>query len=245
MVECGKYMVDGKGGPIYQSLYDMIPQDDIFLQYRLQGNLLDVSNETFFLAHENGKGLSRIWMSYGKQENAVSNWGAVYTQEEARGRGICRLLLDYCFDEIDKMENPPSALFCTAGDIARVYKRYGFVPAIKGADQGPLYRPMGDSPATFQEFCEKYYTPADELYIVPGTFGWRNEIDCLLRFALVDMGKNLEINGITNFWPIVLYEPERGKVLLTKDNKCVGWMVDDTMQLHPAYAHVTRFLTQE
>jgi len=242
MVEFGTYAVDGKGGAIYESLYEMIPKEDVFLQYRLQGNLLDVTNEYFFLAHEGGKGLCRIWMSCGKRENAVGNWGAVYTQEEARGRGLCGRLLDYCFEEIDRIPDPPKALFCTAGEITRVYRRYGFVPALKGAEIGPLYRPMAGSPATFQEFCEQYFTPADELFIVPGDFGWRNEVDCLLRFALTDMGIEYGIRGITDFWRVVLYEPERGKVLVTGDGKCAGWMVDGEMQLHPAYRNVTRFI---
>ena len=188
MIKSEMRVVGGIKDEAYNALYNMTPKDDVYIHLRLSGALNDVCNDIYFVTHEDGVGYSRIWMCYGKHEGAVGNWGAVYTPEQYRGKGYCGMTLDFCFEELGKMKNPPPALFCTAGEITKVYKRYGFVPALKGATQGPLYMPLGDSPKTFAEFCEQYYTPADELVIVNADFGRRNEVDCLLRFALRDMG---------------------------------------------------------
>jgi len=235
MISTTKYLVGSGKDSAYQSLYNMIPQDDVYMHLRLSGALTDVCTDLYFLTHEDGKGLSRVWMGYGKHENAVCNWGAVYTEAECRGKGYCAKTLDYCFEVVDALEDPPIALFCTAGDITAFYRRYGFVPALKGAEKGPLYRPGPDSPATFQEFCEAYFTPTDELTIIDADFGWRNEIDCLLRFALLDRGEAFGIKGVDELRVLLMNEPARAKIVLTKENKCAGWMVDGEMQLHPMY----------
>ena len=240
MIKSEKYVVGSERDHVYRSLYEMIPKDDKYMHLRLSGELLDVCNDIYFLTHDDGKGLSRLWMCYGKHENAVSNWGAVYTAEEARGKGLCARTLDYCFEQIDAMEDPPLALFCTAGDVARLYKRYGFVPALKGTDKGPLYRPSANAPKTFGEFCESYYTPTDELFVIDADFGWRNEIDCLLRFALWDIGEEFGIKDVTDLYVLLMQTPERAKIILTKENRCVGWAVDDIMQLHPKYRDVKK-----
>ena len=240
MIKSEKYIVGTEKDHVYKCLYEMIPQQDKFLHYRLSGKANDVCTDTFFVTHEDGKGLSRVWMGYGRHENAACNWGAVFTQEEARGKGYCAMNLDYCFEVVNALENPPAALFCTAGSVGltKLYSRYGFVPALKGADCGPLYRPCGNSPKTFQEFAENYYTPTSELVVKDADFGWRNEVDCLLKFALWDMGIKLEINCVESLNGILMDEPNRAKVVMTKENKCVGWMVDGVMQLHPAYKDV-------
>lgn len=236
MIEQGKYFVTGKTDPIHKMLYEMISKEDIYMHYRLSGTLTDVCNDMYFLTHENGRGLSRIWMCWGKRPGAVSNWGAVYTEEDCRGRGLCRKTLEYCFSVLDSMENPPPALFCTAGEgLTPLYGEFGFVPALHGRTFGPLYRPMKGSPATFQEFCRQYYTPAKSLRAIPAHFGWRNEIDCLLRFALYDMDKAFGIGEERDLYLILMKEPERAKVILTEEDRCVGWMLDGRVQLHPLY----------
>ena len=242
MIKSEKYIVGTEKDHVYKCLYEMIPQQDKFLHYRLSGKANDVCTDTFFVTHEDGKGLSRVWMGYGRHENAACNWGAVFTQEEARGKGYCAMNLDYCFEVVNALENPPAALFCTAGSVGltKLYSRYGFVPALKGADCGPLYRPCGNSPKTFQEFAENYYTPTSELVVKDADFGWRNEVDCLLKFALLDMGIKLEINCVESLNGILMDEPNRAKVVMTKENKCVGWMLDGIMQLHPAYENVNK-----
>ncbi len=242
MLKTEKYIAGSEKNKAYEFLNKMILPDDHFLRMRLYGELTDVSNEIFFLTHDEEKGLSRIWMSYGKHKNAISNWGAVATPEEYRGKGYCAKTLEYCFDYVDSMQDSPLALFCTAGALwlTELYKKYGWTTAIKGTDRGPLYRPVGNSPKTFQEFCKQYYTETDELFVVDATFEWRNEIDCLLRFALIDIGEGFGINGINDIWPIILNEPERAKIILTKENKCVGWMIDGEMQLYPLYRNVKK-----
>ena len=133
------------------------------------------------------------------------------------------------------MQTPPPALFCTAAGMAVVYGKYGFVPALKGATYGPMYRPCGDSPKSFAEFCENYYTKSDELRAIDAHFGWRNEIDCLLKFALLDAGEEFGICGIGSLGELLRLEPHRAKIILTEEDKCVGWSVDGVVQLHPKY----------
>ena len=78
-------------------------------------------------------------------------------------------------------------------------------------------------------------TETDELHTVNATFAWRNEIDCLLRFALIDLGEAFGINGVNDIWPIILDKPERVKIILTREKRCVGWMLDGETQIHPKY----------
>ena len=63
-------------------------------------------------------------------------------------------------EEISKLKNPPLALFCTAGKphLAKMYAKYGFVPALKNTTYGALYCPLKNSPDNFQDFCKNYYT---------------------------------------------------------------------------------------
>lgn len=242
MIKTEKYIAGSEKNEVYHLLDSIIFKDDRFLRKRLCGELINVSNDFFFLAHNDTEGLSRIWMGYGKHANAVSNWGAVFTPEKHRGKGYCSEILKYCFEELENMNDAPTALFCTAGTLklANLYKKYGFTTAINGRDCGPLYRPMGNSPKTFREFCRKYYTETEELFVVNADFDWRNEIDCLLRFALKDIGENFGIKGINDLWSIIMDEPERAKIILTKENKCAGWMIDDEMQLYPIYRQVEK-----
>ena len=235
MIKTEKYIVGEEKNEVYRALYEMIPKSDANLHMRLAGGANDVCRDVFFLTYEDGRGLSRIWMGYGRQERAVCNWGAVFTLEEFRGRGYCGRTLDYSFEYIDSMETPPPALFCTAAGMAVVYGKYGFVPALKGATYGPMYRPCGDSPKSFAEFCENYYTKSDELRAIDAHFGWRNEIDCLLKFALLDAGEEFGICEIGSLGELLRLEPHRAKIILTEEDKCVGWSVDGVVQLHPKY----------
>jgi hypothetical protein len=54
------------------------------------------------------------------------------------------------------------------------------------------------------------------------------------------MGIKLEINCVESLNGILMDEPNRAKVVMTKENKCVGWMLDGIMQLHPAYENVNK-----
>ena len=240
MIKTEKYIVGTERGEAYKSLYSMTPQNDEYMHMRMSGALTDVCRDIYFVTHEGETGYSRIWMCYGNHDGAVGNWGAVYTPDEYRGKGYCAMTLDFCFDEIKKAKEKPLALFCSAGSIAQVYKRYGFVPAIKGTESGPMYCPLGDSPKTFAEFCEQYYTQTDELIVVDADFGRRNEIDCLLRFALIDIGESFGICGENDLYVLLMKQPDRAKIVLTKEGKTVGWSVDGVMQLHHKYRGIDK-----
>ncbi len=236
MVTVKGYLVNENRDEVYKSLKEIIPTDDIYMHYRLDGNVLDCCYDQYFAAIEDGKALSRLWMCWGKHEGSVANWGAFFTLEECRGRGIGGKVLDFCFSSVEDLPEKPVALFCTAGtlELTNLYKKYGYVPALRGADRGPLYYPMKGSPATFYEFYKNYYTPADTLYRQKADFGYRNEIDCLLKFAMLDMGLDFGING-KMIYEILLEGKEEADVLLTEDGKCVGWIYSGITQLYPDY----------
>ena len=236
MVTVKGYLVSRERDEVYTSLKNMIPTDDLYMHYRLDGNALDVCFDQYFAAIEEDKALSRLWMCWGKHKNSVANWGAFFTLPECRGRGIGGKVLDFCFNCVEDLPEKPVALFCTAGtlELTNLYKKYGFVPAIRNADRGPLYYPMQGSPKTFYEFYKNYYTPANTLYRKPADFGFRNEIDCLLKFAYIDMGLDFGIDG-KMLYEILLEGKESAEVLLTEEGKCVGWIFHDQIQLYPDY----------
>lgn len=222
----------------YRALKATIPQEDRYMHYRLEGNVAEASDDYYFVAHENGVALSRLWMSVPKNDHPIANWGAFFTLEEYRSRGIGGRVLDHCFETIPALPRRPLGLFCTAGKVglAGLYARYGFTTAIHDTDCGPLYCPMGDSPAAFREFCNTYYTPAKSLRTEKATFRHRNEVDCLLKFALLDRGLDYRIDGEGDLNMILLNTPERdARVILTETGKCVGWMLDGKVCLHPDY----------
>ena len=238
MIKIEKYVVGSGKNDAFTALKNTIDAQDRYMHYRLDGNLTDTCNDIFFVAHENGVALSRLWMGYPKHKNAIANWGAFFTLEECRGQGIGGRVLNFCFEQLKELENPPLGLFCTAGKVwlTEMYRKYGFDTAIHDTTCGPLYCPLGDSPKTFKEFCEFYYTPTDSLHAVRADFGWRNEIDCLLRFAMHDRGLSYSINGEADLNMILLNTPDRdAKVILTHDERCVGWELDGKVTLHPQY----------
>ena len=241
MLKFEKYVVGSGETEGYKALKATIPEDDIYMHYRLDGNCHKDCEDIYFVAHEDGKALCRIWMCYPRHENAISNWGAVYTLEECRGRGICNQTLDFCMKELEKLQNGPAGLFCTAGKqwLTDMYAKFGFVTAIHDTTMGPLYRPLKDSPETFKEFYENYYTPANSLKAVKATWEYRNEVDCLLKFALLDKGIDYAINGDRDLNMILMNQPERdAKVILTDTGKCVGWMLDGVAKVYTMYENM-------
>jgi hypothetical protein len=92
-----------------------------------------------------------------------------------------------------------------------------------------------NSPKSFAEFCESYYTKTDELRAIDAHFGWRNEIDCLLKFALWNMGEEFGILGVGALYELLMADASRANIILTKEDKCVGWSIDGVLQLHPKY----------
>ena len=80
----------------YRALKATIPQEDRYMHYRLEGNVAEASDDYYFVAHEDGVALSRLWMSVPKNDHPIANWGAFFTLEEYRGRGIGGRVLDHC-----------------------------------------------------------------------------------------------------------------------------------------------------
>ena len=140
--------------------------------------------------------------------------------------------------ELEKLEKGPAGLFCTAGKqwLTDMYAKFGFVTAIHDTTCGPLYHPLKDSPKTFKEFCENYYTPAKSLRTVKATWEWRNEIDCLLNLAMKDNGLDYAINGTRDLYAFLLNGTDKDiRVILTDEDKCVGWMIDGEYTVYPLY----------
>ena len=240
-----KYIVGSEKNEVYNAISNSVPKDNEYLHFRLNGGVKDLCNDTFYAAHKDGKVLSRLWMGYPKHKNSIGNWGCVYTDEECRGQGLARKTLDYWYEDIQKSDNLPLGLFCTTGKawVTQMYTKYGFATVLEGAEYGPLYMPLGDSPKTFKGFCEMYYTPTKALHTVKATFEWRNEIDCLLKFAMIDMGLNYTIDGQGDLYNLLRETPEREIfAILTEEDKCVGWMLDGKICIYPPYADLINTL---
>lgn len=206
------------------------------IRLRISGGAAEECDDTYFVALEGEKCLSRLWHGWGRHENAIGNFGNFLTLEEARGTGVGRNLLHMWMEDLEGKEKKPLALFCSAlPNIAPIYFPYGFRVAVDKGTGYYLYKPVGDSPETFQEFCERYYQPADVLICRKATVGWRHEIDCLLKFALADRGLPFGFGEI-NLEAALLYHPGKAELLFTPDERCVGWMFEGEKQLFPAYS---------
>ena len=60
-----------------------------------------------------------------------------------------------------------------------------------------------------------------------------------MRFALMDMGERFGICNVNDLYILLMEQPERARIVLTREGKTVGWMVDGVMQLHPKYRGIT------
>ncbi len=207
------------------------------MRLRIDGDAAHECHDVYYVAIDNEKAIGRHWMGWGKHENSVGNWGNFFTSEECRGKGVGGALLRAWHEDLSNHASLPLAFFCSAGtpELASLYARFGFRPAINGQDCGPLYLPMGDSPETFEGFCERYYKPSEVIYRRPASIGWRHEIDCLFKFYLINNGQSLGINGILSLEEALLRFPERAELFFTEDSRCVGWAIDKKIQLHPLY----------
>ncbi len=198
------------------------------MRLRLSGAVADQCKDIYFAAYKDGVCYSRLWNGWGVHKDAVGNFGNFLTLEECRGQGIGKKMLQIWYDDLQTREDKPLALFCSANDrVAGMYYDYGFRPAAPG---GHLYLPLGESPETFKLFCEKYYAPADVLIARPATIQYRHEIDCLLRFALINAGEDLQ-----KIEDALLYCPGTAQMLFTENGRCVGWQTEEVAYIHPQY----------
>ena len=209
------------------------------MRARVAGTLSDVCTDTYFVALDGDACVSRLWYGWGTHERAIGNFGNFLTLEQYRGQGIGTRLLETWYADLQDRKDLPLALFCTsAPKAARMYEGYGMRPIDQNATYGPSYMPLGDSPASFADFCEDYYQPSDFLISRPATFAYRHEIDCLLKFALLACGASLGIGEMPNAEHAILYAPERARMLFTERGRCVGWSVDGQVQVYPLYENL-------
>lgn len=168
------------------------------LRCRAAGKLQDVCTDIYYIATLDGEMVSRLWNGWGKHQDAIGNFGNFQTKEALRGQGIGRQMLGIWQEHVRAREDAPLALFCNAGapHLVKLYAPYGFRLAVDGTEVGPLYCPLGNSPATFRKFCAGYYGEGQTVTEVPATVEYRHEIDCLLRFALMNEGETLGLPGV-------------------------------------------------
>ena len=246
--------VPGKSHPISaDALKEAIRDLDVGMSYsemmrfRASGRAKEECTDVYYLCtDENSVLVSRLWMGWGKHQGAVGNWGNFFTSPDCRGQGIGRQMLNLWQNDLKTRQNLPIALFCTAGDegLAKLYKPYGFRPAIKNATCGPLYCPLGNSPETFQDFCKEYYKPAKSLDFKKGTLEWRHEIDCLLKFAMLDMGLDYLPEGMVSLEASILENGAVGvEIIFTDEDIPVGLAnlrqyEKKDVRIHPSYMHL-------
>ncbi len=224
------------------ALVEMVKEIDLgqsyadMLRFRVAGNAHTACYDRYFVAHENGIAYSRHWNGWGRHNNAIGNFGNFFTVEEMRGQGIGRKLLGMWYEDLTTHPHPPLAIFCTAGHrSSKLYMPYGFRMIKDGAESGPMYLPLNDSPERFRELCDMYYEPSDTLICRSATVEWRHEIDCLLNFAFFDRGLDFGIGDVSSLEAALLYHPNEAKLIFTEKDRCVGWMIGDEIQLYPAY----------
>lgn len=237
-----RYIPGQPGNPMEQALLTMLKEIKAGTSYadmmrlRISGSVSDQCNDTYFVARKGEECLSRLWHGWGKHENAIGNFGNFLTREDLQGQGIGKQMMTVWQQTIDAEPNKPLGLFCSSKERpAQMYFRYGFRPALKGKSYGPLYLPLGDSPETFQEFCEMYYLPTKKLIARTATIQWRHEIDLLLKFALLDRGLKFGIGEYTVIEQALLYAPGKAEQIFTEEGRCVGWRIGDQTQLFPLY----------
>ena len=213
------------------------------MQYRVAGKAAQQCNDTYYIAMDGDNVVSRLWHGWGKHSNAVGNFGNFVTKDAVQGRGIGRKVLTAWYEDLLKTENQPIGLFCSAknGYLIDLYGEYGFTQAVIRPTFSMLYKPLGDSPATFDELCEDYYCDTKTLTVRPATVQWRHEIDCLLKFALAAKGEAFGLPGCKTLEEAIVW-PHIGEaqLLFSGNDRPVGWSFSGKdgithWQIHPKY----------
>ena len=81
-----------------------VPYADM-LRIRVAGGTLTESVDRYFVAHENGACISRLWNGWGRHENAIGNFGHFFTLENMRGKGIGKRLLEMWYEDTHNRRN--------------------------------------------------------------------------------------------------------------------------------------------
>ena len=242
-----KYKPGEEQGAAHAALDEMmrgVDEDKSYshmIRLRLSGALAETCNDTYYVAHEDGRALARHWNGWGRHPDAIGNWGNFYTDEACRGRGIGGALLRFWAEDFASRDDLPLCFLCSAAtpELTALYARLGFRTAIEGTDRGALYMPIGESPASFREFYTRYYQPSERIFHRRATVEYRHEIDCLLRFALRDLGEEFGIGDQKNAEALLLSAPESVGMLFTPDGHCVGWSFEGARQVYPIYERST------
>lgn len=237
------YVPGEEKNPAHDALCAMMDGFDVGKSYadmmrlRIAGGAAAQCSDHYYVAHEDGKAVSRLWMGWGRHADAIGNWGNFYTDPSHRGNGCGGALLQLWYGEFRAAQQLPLCFLCTTGSpaIAALYARFGWRPAMEGLTHGPLYLPVGDSPATFREFWQQYYRPSAVLFHRPARLEYRHEIDCLLKFVYFEKGLPFGIGAMESAEAALLYAPQRCGMLFTGDGHCVGWSFDGAVQVHPLY----------
>jgi len=205
------------------------------MRYRVSNQAAGECNDTYFVAHKDGIAYSRLWNGWGKHNGAIGNFGNFVTLEDVRGQGLGHRMLEFWFEDVSNRTDLPLCFLCM-GDkrAAKLYFPYGFQTIEKDARWGPLFMPLGDSPTDFRELCDLYYQPSDTLFRRSATLEWRHEIDCLLKYSLWSMGLDYTIDGKI-LEQALLYSPDSAELLFTEGGRCVGWMLEGEVKVHPMY----------
>ena len=241
-----KHNIGEQKNAAYFALCAMMRDFDVGISYadmmrlRISGAVYGECHDVYYIAHEDGVGIGRHWNGWGKHADSIGNWGNFFVNGEHRGKGIGGKLLDLWWKDFHACEDRPLCFLCATGNkelATKVYSRFGFVPAMEGADHGPLYMPIGNAPSSFREFYRSYYKPSGRIVHKRATVEYRHEIDCLLRFAFMDLGNPFGIGDIKSIESALLYYPERAGILFSDDGHVVGWSFDKKMQVHPLYSH--------
>ncbi len=213
------------------------------MRLRTSGGAVSECKDIYYICtDECGELVSRLWMGWGKHEGAVGNWGNFFTSEACRGMGIGRQMIELWHDDLSKRADLPRALFCTASPRHTLfYANYGWRPAMKGADGGPLYLPLGGSPDTFEEFCREYYKSSDSLVYKKATLEWRHEIDCLFKFAMMAHGLDYLPHGMESLEASLLANDDNVEIIFTDTGIPVGlaYLKDNgekDIKIHPNYS---------
>lgn len=247
-MEFVKVIIDGNSSNALNALREHIKTLDKklsyakMMEYRTNGMAKHECVDTYYIAYENGKMLSRLWNGWGRHKNAIGNFGNFLTLEEARGKGLGGALLKMWINDISQRNDAPLGLFCSAGsvELVELYAKYGFSLAVKNTSTGPLYKPLNGSPLRFSEFCEKYYTPSSRLYAKKASVEYRHEIDCLLKFALLDNDMKFGFEEVNSLEEILMFNKYEARILFNENNKVAGWQIvfpDGSIktQVYPLY----------
>ena len=238
-----RYVPGEEKGEAYEALFHMMQGVAVGSSYadmirlRLSGALARQCQDTYYVARDGKTPCSRHWNGWGKHKDAIGNWGNFFTAEAFRGQGIGAKLLAFWEEDFKTCKNPPLCFLCSAAtkELTSWYGKYGFVVAIEGTEFGSLYKPVGDSPATFREFYRNYYQPSETLIHKKATVEYRHEIDCLLRFAFKDLGLKFGFGEQKDLESVLLTSPSRAGLLFSGDGHCVGWSFDGAKQVFPLY----------